>query len=60
MTAVSSDVAFTPSVKAAQAAHGTREAYARMEARGGFRTEITPELASSETTVSAHISPQRW
>lgn len=46
MTAVSSDVAFTPSVKAAQAAHGSRQAYARMEARGGFRTGITPELES--------------
>ena len=46
MTAVCSDVAFTPSVKAAQAAHGSREAYARMEARGGFRTGVTPELES--------------
>lgn len=60
MTAVSSDVAFTPSVKAAQAAHGSREAYARMEARGGFRTGITPQLesvlASTDTAYLATAS----
>ncbi len=49
--APSSDVAFSPSVKAAQAARGSREAYARMEARGGFRTGITPELAQALTTI---------
>ena len=46
MSAPSSDIAFTASVKAAQTAHGSREAYARMEAKGGFRTEITPELTA--------------
>lgn len=60
MTAVSSDVAFTPSVKAAQAAHGSREAYARIEARGGFRTGITPELenvlAGTDTAYLATAS----
>ena len=40
----SSDVAFTPAVKAIQASRGSRTAYARMEARGGWQTEITPEL----------------
>jgi predicted pyridoxine 5'-phosphate oxidase superfamily flavin-nucleotide-binding protein len=40
----SSDVAFTPSVKAFQAAHGSREAYARQEARGGFRTAIDDDM----------------
>jgi predicted pyridoxine 5'-phosphate oxidase superfamily flavin-nucleotide-binding protein len=40
----SSDVAFTPSVKAIQARKGSREAYGRMEAKGGFNTLITPEL----------------
>ncbi|WP_024278698.1 pyridoxamine 5'-phosphate oxidase family protein [Xanthobacter sp. 126] len=40
----SSDVAFTPAVKAAQQARGSRQAYARVEARGGFRTELTPDF----------------
>lgn len=40
----SSDIVFTPSVKAVQARKGSREAYARMEAKGGFNTMITPEL----------------
>jgi hypothetical protein len=44
MTA-SSDIAFTPAVKAVQAARGSREAYQRMEARGGFRTQVTDDLA---------------
>jgi predicted pyridoxine 5'-phosphate oxidase superfamily flavin-nucleotide-binding protein len=47
----SSDVAFTPTVKALQAERGSREAYAKMEARGGFRTEITPDLAAFIATV---------
>lgn len=42
----SSDIAFTPAVKAQQRAHGSREAYARMEASGGWRTEIDTELAA--------------
>jgi predicted pyridoxine 5'-phosphate oxidase superfamily flavin-nucleotide-binding protein len=40
----SSDVAFTPSVKAIQTRKGSREAYGRLEAKGGFSTVITPEL----------------
>jgi predicted pyridoxine 5'-phosphate oxidase superfamily flavin-nucleotide-binding protein len=40
----SSDIAFTPTVKSIQAARGSREAYARQEARGGFRTAIDAEL----------------
>jgi uncharacterized protein len=42
----SSDVAFTPTVKAIQARKGSREGYASMEERGGFRTEIDEDLAS--------------
>jgi uncharacterized protein len=42
----SSDVAFTPSVKAVQTRKGSRQAYARMEERGGFATRITPDLAA--------------
>lgn len=44
-TRPSSDVAFTPSVKALQSRHGSRAAYARMEAAGGFATSITDDLA---------------
>lgn len=40
----SSDVAFTPAVKAIQAERGSRGTYARMEARGGFRTDATADL----------------
>ncbi|HSU77307.1 MAG TPA: pyridoxamine 5'-phosphate oxidase family protein [Burkholderiales bacterium] len=43
--AYSSDVAFTPSVKAIQARKGSRRSYAVMEERGSWRTLITPELA---------------
>ena len=41
----SSDVAFTPSVKAVQTRKGSRGAYARMEERGAWKTRITPDLA---------------
>lgn len=39
-----SDIAFTLTVKALQSARGSRGAYAKMEARGGFRTEIDAML----------------
>jgi predicted pyridoxine 5'-phosphate oxidase superfamily flavin-nucleotide-binding protein len=43
----SSDIAFTDAVKQVQERHGSRSAYARMEAqRGGFAVGITDELAS--------------
>ena len=42
----SSDVAFTPAVKAMQARKGSRDAYAHVEARGGWRTEIDDDLAA--------------
>jgi len=42
----SSDVAFTPAVKAIQARKGSREAYAHVETRGGWRTEIDEDLAA--------------
>jgi predicted pyridoxine 5'-phosphate oxidase superfamily flavin-nucleotide-binding protein len=45
-TTPSSDVAFSPAVKAIQAARGSRDGYARMERRGGWRTEITPDIAA--------------
>lgn len=46
-----SDIAFTPTVKALQTERGSREAYARMEERGGFRTAISDDLASFLTTI---------
>jgi len=47
----SSDIAFTASVKAIQSRRGSRGAYARMEARGGFQTKITPDLVAFLTEV---------
>jgi uncharacterized protein len=41
-----SDVAFTPSVKAIQAVKGSRDAYARIEQHGGWRTEIDENLTA--------------
>jgi predicted pyridoxine 5'-phosphate oxidase superfamily flavin-nucleotide-binding protein len=43
--APTSDVAFTPTVKSIQQRKGSRAAYARLEADGGFDAVITPELA---------------
>lgn len=40
----SSDVAFTPAVKAIQARKGSRRAYANQEQAGGWSTEVTPDL----------------
>ena len=40
----SSDVAFTPSVKAVQARKGSRRVYGGMEEKGSWETRITPEL----------------
>ena len=42
----SSDVAFTPAVKAIQERKGSRRSYARMEESGGWRTAIDEELAA--------------
>jgi predicted pyridoxine 5'-phosphate oxidase superfamily flavin-nucleotide-binding protein len=41
-----SDIAFTPAVKTEQERRGSRAAYARMEAKGGWATTVTPELAA--------------
>jgi len=46
MAPPTTDVAFTPSVKALQQRLGSRAAYARLEARGGWQSTITPELAA--------------
>lgn len=42
----SSDVAFTPAVKAIQVRKGSRDAYAHVKARGGWRAEIDEQLAA--------------
>lgn len=42
----SSDVAFSPAVKAIQQAKGSRAAYAHVEERGGWRTEVDEDLAA--------------
>ncbi len=49
-----SDVAFSPAVKAIQASKGSREAYARMEAKRPWPDRITPDLAqfiAAQTSV---------
>jgi len=42
----SSDVAFTPAVKAIQFRKGSRQAYARVEQNGGWRSEIDADLTA--------------
>jgi uncharacterized protein len=42
----SSDVAFTPAVKAVQTRKGSRDAYAHVEQRGGWRTDIDEDLSA--------------
>ena len=49
----SSDVAFTPAVKAVQARKGSRETYARQEERGGWRTEVDENLAAFLSDTSS-------
>jgi len=53
----SSDIAFSPAVKALQATRGSRDAYARLEARGGFPIELTPDLgAFLESALTAYLA----
>lgn len=49
----SSDIAFTPAVKAIQQRKGSRDAYARMEQGGAWQTTITPDL---EAWIAAQTS----
>ena len=44
MSKPSSDIAFSPSVKRVQTERGSRAAYRRVEAGGGFETAVTDEL----------------
>ena len=41
MKTSTSDIAFTPSVKAVQERMGSRAQYQRMEERGGWQNEVT-------------------
>ncbi|GAP36538.1 pyridoxamine 5'-phosphate oxidase family protein [Piscinibacter sakaiensis] len=55
--APSSDVAFSAAVKAIQARRGSRAAYARMEADGGWEQRITPALqAEIEAQTSVFLA----
>jgi predicted pyridoxine 5'-phosphate oxidase superfamily flavin-nucleotide-binding protein len=58
----SSDIAFTPAVKAVQERKGSRANYARMEEAGSWETGITPDLRifiEAQTSVFlATASPQ--
>jgi len=49
----SSDVAFTPAVKAIQTRKGSRDGYAQVEERGGWRTEIDEKLAGFLTEANS-------
>lgn len=44
MRQYSSDIAFTPAVKAIQSERGSRTSYSRMEKGGSWETTVTPEL----------------
>ncbi|MGA8706101.1 MAG: pyridoxamine 5'-phosphate oxidase family protein [Steroidobacteraceae bacterium] len=44
-TVYSSDIAFTPTVKAVQQRKGSRDTYANIEHEGGWETRIVPQLA---------------
>jgi predicted pyridoxine 5'-phosphate oxidase superfamily flavin-nucleotide-binding protein len=52
--AYTSDIAFTPTVKAIQTRKGSRHGYARMEQSGGWQATITDDLAdfiAAQTSV---------
>jgi len=49
----SSDVAFTPAVKQIQTRKGSREAYAHVEQKGGWRTEIDDNLTAFLAEVNS-------
>ena len=46
MSGFTSDVAFSPAVKAWQDKMGSRAGYARMEQKGGWKERVTPDLAA--------------
>lgn len=48
-----SDVAFTPAVKALQEKYHSRNSYARMEETRGWQSEVTPVLAQFLNTMDS-------
>jgi uncharacterized protein len=58
----SSDVGFTPAVKAVQERKGSRQSYTRMEESGSWKTQLTPDLRAfiqAQTSVFlATATPQ--
>ncbi len=48
-----SDVAFTPAVKAMQEKHHSRSSYARMEQMGGWQSEANPHLEHFLSTMDS-------
>jgi len=49
-----SDIGFTPAVKAVQSRKGSRRGYAHMETTSGWQSDITPDLAafiSAQTSI---------
>jgi predicted pyridoxine 5'-phosphate oxidase superfamily flavin-nucleotide-binding protein len=54
---ISSDIAFSPTVKAIQERKGSRKAYARMEHKGGWATTIPEDLkAFIEQQISVFLA----
>ena len=51
MNHFASDIAFTPAVKDVQRRRGSRRIYEKVEARGGFQSEITEDLAAFLSAV---------
>jgi uncharacterized protein len=51
MSTPSSDIAFTPTVKALQTDRGSRANYEKIEGRGGFRTDLSEDLAQFLASV---------
>jgi len=50
-------VGFTEAIKAAQSRLGSRDAYARMDEKGGWKTAVTPDLAGFiATRDSAYLA----
>ena len=49
----SSDIAFTPTVKAIQSAKGSRPGYEQMEIGGSWETRVTPDLVAFMATQTS-------
>jgi len=56
----SSDVAFTPAVKAVQEVKGSRANYARQEEMGSWKTKITSDLKMFIEAQTSVDGPCMW